>query len=226
MADLQLARNTTQTIKYTYPGDTPMSKATAAFLTKGLRAELITTAMAGAQAQEKMGNSLNFTVVDGTAGRSLLEVNRKAVLRFGQVLSRQALRDVERALVAAINNKTTRRSGTLSSMGNWHWVMTNRGENVNLNTMGKNIQFSADSKLMLLPENVPYATVTNRKVANSKLPGFMKVAAKVASQSRYLVGFRVSVNTTRRFAVPGEKNDYGTAYLVIRPGARSSSRRR
>lgn len=140
--------------------------------------------------QISAGNPPTVLEVDNRSGKSLEQVDKKATVLYGVALARAAMREVEAVLAAAINRSTTARTGRLGQVaGSWSWHLVRKGGPVLAVTSATEITFGAGDQLVLGPEHVPYATLTNRNVARSGRANVAPRRGKSPPKSRQNRGF-------------------------------------
>lgn len=191
--------------------------------------------------QIRLGNPPQLLEVDGRAGKRVDDVNRRTVVVFGVVLAASAMRQVEMELANAIAGSTTRRTGRLASVsGSWRWFHVPKGQAARPITAGSPPRsFGPGDELVLVPQDVPYATLVNRYVGRTgrlnKAPrrgreaprsqqgkGFLFWAAANTGKRVAFRQFTVKVVFSRRHMVPGEvmTRTSGTGMIVIRARGR------
>lgn len=187
------------------------------------------------------GNDPTTIEVDGTKNTPLQQVNKKVVVLFSRGISRAALEQLRAALIMYINQSTSPISGRLSDPANWEFRLIRNGRSLSLGGQ-ETILLQQRDAIILIPK-LYYASSVNMRVAggsksmdyrptetnrngkyqkiavakrNQKL-GFMAMTARHARGMSEFATFAVSVFNTKRFAVPGERRRYGTAFLRITP---------
>jgi hypothetical protein len=185
--------------------------------------------------QIALGNPPSLLEVDGRTAKQVDAVQKKTVVVYGTVLAQSAMREVEVALAAAIQRSTRAHSGRLSNIGgSWSWLyLPVQGAPRTVTSATALPSFGPGDRLVLLPRDVPYATLVNRNVARSgranvaprrgKSPaksrqnrGFMFHAADTVRRRPVFKQFRVRVVFSRAHPVAGEvMSRIGTAMLVI-----------
>jgi hypothetical protein len=187
--------------------------------------------------QIRLENPPLAAVVDRTKGKPVLSAVRRTDVAFAIVLKSAALAAVVGELSRAIAQSTTARSGTLSNMANWEWVVVRSGVTQRLGVMGTSgILLGPHDSVALRPTQVPYASVVNMRVANGRRAmtlrqtrqraerpaianqglGFLGYAARRSRRHSLLRAFNVKVVFTNRYPVAGEVNRrQGTGTLVI-----------
>jgi hypothetical protein len=194
-------------------------------------------------AQARQGNPASVTAVDGGTGRDIDAALRKVVVLFGVVLAAAAMREVESALRDAIAASTRTHSGRLADIaGSWQWLYIPKGGTARVVSPGAVLPaFNRGDQLVLTPQGVPHATLTNRNVAHSgrlnrapkkgKEPpksqqnrGFLFNAADKVRRRPAFAQFSVRVVFSRAHMVPGElmTREQGTGMLVIAAKSRAS----
>ncbi len=191
--------------------------------------------------QVRLGNPPAVIEVDDRTGKDIDDVQRKAVVIFGTQLAVAAMRAVEIELAAAIAASTVTHTGRLRATSSaWRWLFVPKGGAARpVNASGDFLTFSAGDMLLLVPQDVPYATITNRNVARSgKLQqkvrgrghnkvargsmqnvGFLSTATRAVKRRAEFKQFVVMTDFTRAHMVPGEvmTRTQGTGYIKIRP---------
>jgi hypothetical protein len=191
--------------------------------------------------QIALGNPPTALEVDNRTAKPLDAVQRQTVVVYGVTLARAAMREVETALAAAIMRSTTARSGRLSNVtGAWRWRLVRASGAVSVISAAAELPaFGYGDRLVLAPDEVPYATLVNRNVARSgranvaprkgKSPpksrqnrGFLFHAADTLRRRPAFKQFHVRVVFTKAHMVPGElmTRTLGTGMLVISPRIR------
>lgn len=207
------------------------------------------TAAQEVAAQMRLDNPPQIVISDGTRGKPITSAVRRIEVGFGQTINPAALSALKGILQKAIARTTGRRTGALSSMSNWEYVLIKNGKAGPV-PMGNRagIPLGADDAIVLRPTNVPHATVANiggkrsrdarsaaRRTAKGKAPGkgrakgFMGQASAAARRSPAFAGFNVAVRFTD-YAVAGEKwKTYGrltaTIMITLAKGKRRGRRR-
>lgn len=191
------------------------------------------------------GNAPTSLIVDGSKNKPLNTVEKKATVLFAEAIPIAVLMGLKSTLISNIRSSTTARTGALSSANNWEFRLIRNGKSVPMPS-GSVILQQRDY-IVLMPR-LGYASAVNMRVAggsksfnyrptnasgksspakvakrNQKL-GFMAMTARMA---RTLPGFAqlsVIVLNTKRFAVPGERRRYGTAFLRVSQRSRMARR--
>lgn len=212
-----------------------------------VRALMVQIAGAECAEQIRIDNPPAFTNVDGVRGKDILQVRRRLTVSFGVRLKVAALDDLKRALVAAINASTTRRSGRLSDPNNWQFHYVRNGQRARLPLGGASgIPMGPRDVIFLMPARVPYASAQNMRVAGShrlsfrrsekqkrirkadQSLGFVALAARAANTLPAFAGFHVTSGHTARYAVPGEvRHRFGvlSPFIKITPATGRGRRR-
>jgi hypothetical protein len=197
--------------------------------------------------QIALGNPPTVIEVDASRnGKQIEAAERKTVVIFGSVLAASAMREVEAALAAAIANATTPHSGRLGAVSSsWQWLFIPKGRAALPVSSGTPpASFGVGDRLVLLPREVPYATLTNRNVARGghlnvralagrwrkgRSPakakqnrGFLFWTAEAVRKHAAFKQFNVSVVFSKAHMVAGElmTRTQGTGMIVIRAKAR------
>lgn len=189
--------------------------------------------------QLRLGNPPSLVEVDGRSNRRVADVDKKIVVVFGTMLASAAMAIVSAALREAILATTVSRSGRLADVsGSWRWLFLSGGRVTPVTGANQILSFGINDRLMLVPANVPHATVANRAVAgggglsiktrkgkaskrNQNL-GFLAYAARMLKRRTEFRQFSIYVAFTQRHKVPGELSKVqGTGMIVIRPRRRT-----
>ena len=187
--------------------------------------------------QERLGNPATALAVDNSTTKSIKDVQRKTEVAFGNLLQVAAMRMIEMTLATNIKKATASKSGKLSNMSNWEWLLVTPTETrivtkSTLPTMG------IDDRVILRPK-LKYAGLVNSLVAQSSLKsgfsrttrknnpkkkirgrkmGFMGATSQSVKRSRFLKLFSVYAGTTKAFMIPGEyMTDIGSPCIIVRP---------
>ena len=189
--------------------------------------------------QTRQGNMPTLIEVDNTTNKKLDAVQKKAVVLFGTLLAGAAMRMVEAELTASILKVTKVNTGRLSSIGNWEWrFIPNGGTARVVKNAAQLPSFGSGDKLVLVPVNVPYATMTNRNVLHRggglktrrtkrderTLIGFLGMTARALRKRSEFRQFAVIAEFTKAHQVPGElmTRTQGTGVITIRPRYRTA----
>ena len=191
--------------------------------------------------QIALGNPPTLLEVDNRTGKRVEDVEKKTVVVYGVTLAASAMREVELELAGAIARATTPRSGRLGNVStSWQWLFVPKGgaaRPVSAGTPPK--AFGPGDQLVLVPKDVPYATITNRNVAHGgrlnkpgrrgreparsrQNRGFLFWAAEGARRRASFKQFAVFVVFSQKHRVAGEvmTRTQGTGMIVIRPRLR------
>jgi hypothetical protein len=198
--------------------------------------------------QKALGNPPQVLEVDGQSARPIDDVQKKTRTLFGTQLAAAAMREVEAALASAISRSTTSHTGRLQDVsGNWGWIYLPKGGAARRVTAGQDLgTFGLGDRLVLMPLQVPYATLVNRSVARSgranvaprsgkvskraerlakskQNRGFLYWAAQTVRARSAFALFNVRVRFSRIHEVPGEimTRTSGTGMIVISPRVRT-----
>jgi hypothetical protein len=192
--------------------------------------------------QMSLGNPPTLLQVDGTTGKPLEQVDKRTSVLYGTVLAGAAMREVEMDLRAAILQSTEVHSGRLADItGSWEWLYIPKGGAPRAVAAGTDLPaFAMGDQLVLVPRQVPYATITNRNVARGgslnnmnrahrgnvaksrQNRGFLFWAAQSVRRRSAFKFFRVHVVFTKAHMVPNEvmTRSSGTGMIVITPRLR------
>lgn len=204
--------------------------------------DMITTITLNDVGQEmRAGNDPTTIEVDGQKNKTLQQVERKVIVLFSRAIPRQALEELRSVLIRNIQASTEAKSGKLSDPSSWEFKLIRNGRAISLSG-AKEILLQQRDYIILMPK-LFYASSVNMRVAggskamdyvpasnskkgrkpsgktakrNQKL-GFMAMTARMARGMAAFATFAVTVLNTTRFAVPGERRRYGTAFLRISP---------
>jgi hypothetical protein len=208
-----------------------------------VRALLRGIAITETAAQIQAGNPPQLVAVDGvTSGKSVEDAQRKVEITFGTQLAQVAMRLVEIELRTAIERSTTAHSGKLADMtGAWQWRFIAKGGTARVVSSGSPLPaFGPGDKLVLVPAQVPYATITNRNVRRggdlqargrarkdkrykgALARGFLATATAAVRRRAEFKGFSIVAEFTKAHMVPGEVMSarQGTGVITIRAHVR------
>lgn len=201
-----------------------------------VRAYVRAITTAAIEQQTALGNPPQIMTVDDSTNKSLAAVEKRTTTLFGVTLATTAMRAVEIELASAIAQSTTSHSGRLASItSTWQWLFIPKGGAPRVVSSGTPpTSFNVGDQLVLMPREVPYATITNRNVVHggklfktskkirksgrNQHHGFLAAAtAAVRSKAAFKL-FSVSAVFSRRHMVPGElmTRTSGTGMIVIR----------
>lgn len=188
--------------------------------------------------QIALGNPPTLLEVDNRTGKPVEDVDKKTVVVYGVTLAASAMREVEIELAGAIARATTPHSGRLANVStSWQWLFIPKGGAARPISSGTPPKaFGAGDQLVLMPKDVPYATITNRNVAaggrlnksgkaskraarSKQNRGFLFWAAEGARKRAAFKQFAVFVVFSQKHRVAGEvmTRTQGTGMIVIRP---------
>jgi hypothetical protein len=198
--------------------------------------------------QTAINNPPSVVEIDSGQTQTLADVDRRVVVLFGVVLVQAAMREVEDALRDAIDQSTTARSGTLHNLAaGWQWRYIPVGGAARVVTSSEALPaFGPGDKLVLRPQNVPYATTVNTLVAHSgrlnpvarlvkgkrreppksrQNRGFLFVAADKLRRRPAFKQFRVRVVYSEAYPVPQEttRKHHASGMIVITARANAGS---
>jgi hypothetical protein len=193
--------------------------------------------------QIRLNNPPQIMTVDGRTNKPLDDVNRTTVVLFGVALAVSAMREVEVALADAIARSSRARTGLLGNVSSsWQWVYIPKGKAPRVVSAGSAPKtFALGDQLVLSPQRVPYATITNRNVARGgrlnqpvrkrraaksqynaskslQNRGFLAVATAAVRAKPSFKQFSVSAVFSKKHMVPGElmTRTQGSGMIVIR----------
>jgi len=191
--------------------------------------------------QIALGNPPQVLTVDGRTNKSLDDVGKQVVIVYGVALAASAMREVELELAGAIARSTRVHSGRLSNLStSWQWMFVPKGGTAHaISAANPPAAFGAGDQLVLLPKDVPYATITNRAVAlagklnpkgkagrrvakSRQNRGFLATATAAVRAKSAFKQFSVATVFSKNHMVAGElmTRTSGTAMIVIRPRIR------
>ena len=205
-----------------------------------VRSYIFTTTVQQTAQQIAIGNPPQLLTVDDRTGKPLEDVEKKSVVIFGVALPATAMRQVEIELASAISRATTARSGALAGItSSWQWLFIPKGGGPRtVTSAAPPASFASGDQLVLLPRDVPYATITNRNVvrggrlirrgwerraAKSRQNlGFLATATAAVRSKSVFKQFSVSAVFSKNHMVAGEimTRTSGTGMIVIRPRIR------
>lgn len=185
--------------------------------------------------QIKLDNQPSGITVDGRQSRNLKDIRYRASVTFGVSLPSMAMRAAEYELSASIKKYTETRSGTLSNVtSNWSWYKrkgsASRGSLEEISS-SSTPQLAANEYLILLPTNVPYATIVEKilfgsgratqKISTKKgrvaaKMGYMETTVRKLKRLAIYKDFNVSNGVSKRMQVSGNLSP-GVVYLIIWP---------
>jgi len=192
--------------------------------------------------QIAIGNPPSVLEVDGRTGKRVEDADKRTVVLYGVQFADSAMRQVELELASAIDRSTTAHSGRLRNIAAaWQWLfIPKRGAPRALTAGSAPPVFGAGDQLVLMPRDVPYATLTNRNVArggkiaapagrkgrpakSKQNRGFLFWAAEGTRRRAAFKQFSVAVVFSREHMAPGElmTRTSGTGMIVIRARTRS-----
>lgn len=176
------------------------------------------------QQQIDIGNPPQLVTVDGRTDKRIEDIQRSAVVIFGNTLPKEAMLLVVRELQRAIAHLDLRDTGALQDMNNWQWVFVPKGKGAqNISSGNPPTQFVQGDQLILSPDFVPHASWANWEA--SKITGgagFMSVATRAVRRIPVFKQFACYAMYTTKHSVAGERWRYGTPIIVIRPRIRRS----
>ena len=182
--------------------------------------------------QIKLGNPPVRFTIDGRDGKKLDKIRYRASVLFGNQLTAMAMRAAEYELAASINKYTTARTGKLSdTSGSWAWYLRDgSAKNGKLTPVSeKSPTLGPNQYLMLLPKDVPYATVvekvlwksskvtmniSTKKGRVSARMGYMEAAVRKIRRIALFKDFNVSNGVSKRYMV-GPNESPGIVYMII-----------
>jgi hypothetical protein len=191
--------------------------------------------------QLRIGNPPTLLEVDARTGKRVEDVDKRTVVLYGVMLAASAMREVEMELAGAIARSTTMRSGQLGNVGgNWQWLYIPKGGAPRPTTPGNAPPFfGAGDRLVLVPKDIGYATLTNRNVArggrlvapigrkgrpakSKQNRGYFFWAAEGVRKRIAFKQFHVRVVFSKAHMVAGElmTRTSGTGMIVISPRVR------
>lgn len=185
--------------------------------------------------QIRIGNDPSGFTVDGRASKTLTNIRYRAVVTFGTQLPSMAMRAADYELAASIKKYTETRTGTLSNVtGNWSWYLrkgsASRGSLQPVDR-SSSPQLGPNEYLILLPTDVPYATIVEKilfgsgratqKISTKKgrvsaKMGYMETTVRKLRRLAIYKDFNVSNGVSKRMQVPGNYSP-SVVYLIIWP---------
>jgi len=208
--------------------------------------EMRRTAGEETAAQIKLGNPPDLVISDGIRGKPATSAIRTIEVSFGLRLPLAALSALKDVLAKAIGRTTTRRTGTLSNMGNWTYAFIRDGHEIKMPTPSNGfIPMTAKDAIVLRPTKVPWSTVANIRVSQGRTKardakraakgqaagrkgasGFLGQATQQARSLPLFSGFKVAVRFTAHTVAEERWARGRTGTILIAPNLGRRGRRR
>lgn len=188
------------------------------------------------EAQINLGNEPSEIVVDGTSTKPVTQANKVVYVRFGQLLNKAVIRQVEQTLARNIRKTTDPFTGTLQEVRkNWTWAIYDRNAKSKarpINPYSESFkQFKPGEVLLLIPKAVinekgeNYGSAVNKRIAKREGYGFLARTTKALNRSSKFRNFYYArVGMSKKFQQSNEVRKYGTSYISITPRLKFSRR--
>jgi len=176
------------------------------------------------QQQIDIDNPPQIIQVDGRTDKRIADIQRNAVVTFGNTLPKEAMQLVVRELQRAIAALGLIDTGELLDMNNWQWIFIQKGRGAqNISSGQPPTTFTQGDQLVLSPDFVPHASWANmeaKRISGSK--GFMATATAAVRKLPVFRQFACYAMYTSRYSVAGDRYPHGTPIIVIRARIRRS----